>query len=238
MPNALLTGASKGLGKAMAMALAAQGYHLALVARSADALATLATTLQQGHPDQRFMCFPTDLSQPQTVCPVLVTRVTNELGPIDLLINNAGIANKPGLLTEVPDDDMVQTLHVNLLAPMLLTKHVLPGMVARGQGTVVNVSSIAGKTAFPYWSVYAASKFGLSALGEAVGEEQRSNGIRIINLHPGAVDTPIWNGMDDDVNRQAMLAPDTVAQALVYALNQPEGAWVSDITIKPLHSIM
>jgi NADP-dependent 3-hydroxy acid dehydrogenase YdfG len=237
-PVALITGASKGLGLAIANAMAAQGYSLGLVGRQLATLDPLVQTLAAQYPQQQFTALVADLSQPQASCGPLVAQAMTQLGHINVLVNNAGVAGRISLLTEMDDADIANTLQTNLLAPVLLTRHVLPHMVQQGGGTVVNISSVAGKTAFPYWSVYVASKFGLSALTEAVGEEQRSNGIRVVAIHPGAVDTPIWDGIDANAQRANMLQPETIANAVLFALNQPDGAWVSDITVKPLRSVM
>jgi short-subunit dehydrogenase len=238
-PVALITGASKGIGLAVAHKLAQNGYSLALSSRSGDALQALVNELSRQYPQQQFLSFVADLSQPETACAALVQAVlASPLQKIDVLVNNAGVSGRISLLTEISDADVMATLALNLAAPVLMTKHVLPHMVQRGAGHIVNISSVAGKTAFPYWSVYCASKFGLSALAEAVGEEQRQNGIKVCTLHPGAVDTPLWDSVDANAQRDNMLTPDTVANAVWYALSQPEGAWVSDITLKPLHSVL
>jgi NADP-dependent 3-hydroxy acid dehydrogenase YdfG len=238
-PVALITGASKGIGLAIADTLASLGYNMALSGRSPQALDTLAKRLGAQYPTQQFMPIVADLSQPMFACAALIDSTVTRLGRLDVLINNAGVAGRIALLTEIEDRDIHDTLMVNLLAPTLLAKHAMAHMVQRPDGgVIVNVSSIAGKTAFPFWSVYCASKFGLTALSEAIGQEQRSNNIRVVTLHPGAVDTPIWDGIDTAANRGPMLQPATVAQAVRFALTQPPGVWVSDITVQPLHSVL
>jgi NAD(P)-dependent dehydrogenase (short-subunit alcohol dehydrogenase family) len=238
-PMALITGASKGIGRATAFKLAEQGYNLALASRSVDLLSALAQELTTLYPDQQFKAFVADFSQPMQTCSSLVQQVVAHFGRIDVLVNNAGVSGRIALLGEIADADIDATIQTNLLAPILLAKHVVSHMVSQGiKGSVVNISSIAGQTAFPYWSVYCASKFGLSALSQSLGEEQRSNHIRVCTIHPGAVDTPLWDGVDMAANRAPMLQADIVASAIVFALNQPDGAWLSELTLKPLDSVM
>ena len=236
---ALITGASKGIGRATAIKLAEQGYHLALASRSEILLTQLANQLQAQYPQQQFVPFVADFSQPMQHCAALVEKVIAHFGRIDVLINNAGVAGRIALLGEIADADIDITLQTNLLAPILLAKHVVNYMVSHSiKGSIINISSIAGQTAFPYWSVYCASKFGLSALSQSLGEEQRSNHIRVCTIHPGAVDTPLWDGVEMTANRAPMLQANTVADAIIFALNQPAGAWLSELTLKPLDSVM
>jgi NADP-dependent 3-hydroxy acid dehydrogenase YdfG len=130
-------------------------------------------------------------------------------------------------------DTIVDT---NLKAPLFWMKAVIPLMVNQSSGTIVNISSVAGKTAFPYWSVYCATKFGLTAATESVKEEQRHNGIRVVAIHPGAVNTPLWTLIEPglSLNRNNMLSPDDVAQAVLFALDQPDHVLVEDIQLTPL----
>jgi short-subunit dehydrogenase len=238
-PVALITGASKGIGHVTALKLAAQGYSLALASRSAGVLSQLAADLSAKYPQQQFRAFPVDLNQSMPPCAQLVAQVVEAMGHIHVLINNAGVAGRIALLTEIADDDIQTTFQVNLLAPTLLAKHVVHHMVNHQiPGSIINISSIAGQTAFPFWSVYCASKFGLSALSVALGEEQRTNHIKVCTISPGAVNTPIWDGIDTAANRAPMLCADTVANTIWFALNQPEGAWLSELTIKPLQSVL
>ena len=110
-------------------------------------------------------------------------------------------------------------------------------MVAQQGGIIVNMNSIAGKTAYPYWSIYDASKFGLDAITTAVREEQRRNNIKVIGIYPGTVDTPIWETieMGSEPDRSGMLHADDIANAIVYALQQPNKTLVEEITLAPLN---
>lgn len=234
---ALVTGASRGIGKATAMKLAEMGFHVALAARSESDLNALKATLSEQYPQQQFETCPLDVLNTGQ-CAATIRQLEAQYQQVDLLINNAGIANKIGLLQELTPEQIDQVIDVNLKAPIHLMKQVLPGMVARQSGTIININSIAGKTAFPYWGVYDASKFGLRAITEAVAEEQRSNGIRVVGVYPGAVETDIWDSMDMAGNtgpdKAGMLRPEDVANAVAYILAQPRHVFISEVSLSPL----
>jgi NADP-dependent 3-hydroxy acid dehydrogenase YdfG len=231
---AVLTGASRGIGKATARQLASCGVHLVMGARSIGALQTLAQELTSAYPDVKIKCVQTDVTSPKE-CQSLIQTAVREFGRLDILINNAGVGAKVSLLPEVTVDSISDTIDTNLKAPFYLAKYALEPMVAQQSGTIVNIDSIAGKTAFPYWAVYDATKAGLKAMTEALCEEQRSNNIRVLGIYPGAVDTDIWDSVDLESapNREGMLQPDQIAEAVVFALKQPSSVFVSDITIQP-----
>jgi short-subunit dehydrogenase len=242
-PVVLITGASRGIGQAIAECLARQGgYALALSARSTEALEGLRQTLVQQYPLLRVAVFPCDVALPQTP-QALIEAVVAQFGRVDVLINNAGVGGKVGVLTEMPDEQLHAMVDLNLIAPMLLSKYALQAMLNQprlansGMGTIININSIAGKTAFPFWSVYDATKAGLKAFADALCEEQRGNGVRVVGIYPGACDTAIWDTLDlaedDTPDKTGFLRPMQVAEAVVFALQQPAGTLVSDITLMP-----
>lgn len=242
-PVVLITGASRGIGEAIAHALATVGgYTLALSARSTEALNTLKQTLQAEHPAVQVAVFPCDVAMPESP-QTLIEAVFKQLGRVDVLINNAGVGGKVGIITEMPDAHLHAMVDLNLKTPMLLSKYALqamlnqPKLVGRGMGTIININSIAGKTAFPFWAVYDATKAGLKAFADALCEEQRTNGVRVIGIYPGACDTAIWETLDlaedDTPDKSGFLRPAQVAEAVIFALNQPAGTLVSDITLMP-----
>ncbi|MFM7389876.1 MAG: SDR family oxidoreductase [Vampirovibrionales bacterium] len=247
-PVVCLTGASRGIGEATAQALASHGYRLMLVGRDAHTLATLSDTLYQRYaltPHSVAVCLA-DLSQPTTVAQQaqhILNETLQAFGRLDTLINNAGVGGKVGLLTELSDDSIATMLTLNLHAPMLLSKHALASFVQQGiEGTIININSIAGKTAFPFWAVYDATKHGLKAFSEALLEEQRSNGIRILSIYPGACNTAIWDSLDlaadESPNKSGMLQPKDVAEAVVFALQQPKHILMNDITLQPTRPVL
>jgi NADP-dependent 3-hydroxy acid dehydrogenase YdfG len=113
-------------------------------------------------------------------------------------------------------------------------------MIQQHGGTIININSIAGKTAYPYWSIYDASKFGLHAITQAVAEEQRHNNIKVVGIYPGAVATPIWEGLEPghEPDPNGMLDAETIAESVIYILKQPRKAFISDITLSPLQPVL
>lgn len=231
---AIISGASQGIGETLARHLARAGVNLVLCARSIDKLEALAEELTQKHPDLKILSFPCNVQNHLDVQSV-VDETLAAFDRIDILINNAGVAPHTGLLQEISIQDIDRTIDTNLKGAIYFMRAVLGPMVHRQGGTIININSIAGKTAFPYWSVYAASKFGLHAITEAVAEEQRRNNIKVIGIYPGAVDTPIWNGLThEQPDRAGMLDADTVAETVLYILSQPSKVFISDVTLAPL----
>lgn len=232
---ALITGASQGIGMATARALAEKGMHLVLAARSADKLEGLAAELRQQHDGCRVVVCPCDVRDVEDVQKT-VAMAMDAFDRIDALVNNAGVAGKIALLQEVPTFEVDRVIDTNLKGPIYCMQAVLPVMIQQQSGVVININSIAGRTAFPFWSVYDASKFGLRAITDAVAEEQAQNGIKVIGIYPGAVHTEIWDTIDlgGEPNLEGMLDADTVAGAVVYALEQPAGTVVKDIVLSPL----
>lgn len=231
----LITGASSGIGKAIAQALDAYRPRLVLVARRGEALAALADSLES-----ECLVIPADLLDTTTLKQLLV-QTLERFGRLDVLINNAGVGGKVGLLPELPDAQILRMIQLNLSVPILLSKYAVEQFTQQGGGgTVLNINSIAGKWAFPYWSVYDASKAGLKAFTEAMSEEQRVNQNRFISIYPGACATAIWDSVDlaQVPDASGMLSPLQVANAVVYALNQPQEVLISDITLMPTQALL
>lgn len=232
---AIVTGASQGIGAHISRTLAGEGVHLVLSARSEDKLKALAEEIRSAHAHVQVLVVPADVSD-AAMAKKLVDAAEREFGKVDILINNAGVACRVSLLQEHSVEDIDRTIDTNLKGPIYLMKYVLPGMVARQGGTIININSVAGKTAYPYWSVYDASKFGLQAITVAVGEEQRGNGIKVVGIYPGAVDTPIWSGLE--LNHapevEGMLDAETIAETVLYILRQPKKVYIPEITLQPL----
>jgi NADP-dependent 3-hydroxy acid dehydrogenase YdfG len=158
-----------------------------------------------------------------------------DTGP-DVLVNNAGLFELAPF-GETGSETFERLLAVNLRAPFELIRACLPGMLARGSGHVVNVGSVAGRKAFPGNAAYSASKFGLRGLHEVLVEELRGSGLRTTWIEPSAVDTPLWDRFDLDgradlPSRAEMLQPAAVAEAVFFALAQPEGVAVEEVVIR------
>jgi NAD(P)-dependent dehydrogenase (short-subunit alcohol dehydrogenase family) len=223
MKRYLITGASRGIGRAIAEKLAASDVELLLHGRDTVALAETIKSIKPRC--QKVVELIHDLAKPEGVSN-LVAEVGDE--PLDLLVNNAGIAIvKP--FAEITPIEWEQTLGVNVTAPFLLTQHFAPRMPPGA--SIVNILSIAAKTGFPNWSAYCMSKFAIEGFFQSVREELREHKIRVINIYPAATDTDIWNGIEGDWPRRKMISAEQVASAVAYALSRPSEVAVENITI-------
>ncbi len=180
----LVTGAGRGIGRAIAVGLAAEGARVAVTARSLDELENLAREVKSGGGDA--LVVPGDLSD-RSAPARIVRTVTETWGPIEILVNNAGVGSSqnPKALVDFDDDFWDLTLRVNLTAPYLLTKQVLPSMMERGWGRIINISSIAGRIGSEHGAAYGASKHGLLGLTRSTAVEGAPHGITANAVCPG-----------------------------------------------------
>lgn len=229
--TALITGASSGIGKATALAFAKAGINLALVGRDRDKLTAVAQAAEAVGVTAK--TYVVDLSRLDRVS-AKIAEIAAEHENLDILINNAGIAYT-GSIADSPLSDWQKVIDLNLTSVFQCVQGILPHMRQRKSGSIVNVSSIAGKQVFPNWGIYSVSKFGLMALTQAIATEERANGIRVTAVCPGSVNTPLWDTdtVQADFDRSAMLTPEMVAEGILYAVFAPAGAVVEELTIMP-----
>ena len=229
--RALITGASSGIGRATAIALAQAGQDLVLVSRSPEKLADLARELADTGVQVKTLAL--DLAALAQVKPALEAAIA-DIGPIDILINNAGMGYT-GPLATLPLEDWQRVMDLNLTSVLLCMQAVLPGMRDRGSGTILNIASVAAYNAFPDWGAYSVSKAGLVTLSRILAAEERNHGIRVTVVAPGAVNTPLWDTdtVNADFPREAMLTPDIVAQAIVGAVQLPPTAVIDELKLMP-----
>ena len=226
MKRYLITGASRGIGRAIAEKLAASDVTLLLHGRDTVALADVCKSLKPNCANVIRLIH--DLAVSSGVCD-LIAEVGKD--PLDLLVNNAGIAIvKP--FGEITSIEWQQTVGVNITAPFLLTQHFAPRMPPGS--SVVNILSIAAKTGYPNWSAYCMSKFALEGFSQSVREELRDRRIRIINVYPAATDTDIWNKVEGEWPRKKMISPAEVAGAVAYALSRPADVALENISLSNL----
>ena len=217
--TALVTGASRGIGARVVERFAAAGARVWAAARSEDALADLGRRTGA-------VPLPFDLTDDVSTWDAL-DRLQEEIGGAPtLVVNSVGVfgMEMAHLETVKGFDDAIA---VNLRAPFLVVRSVLPGMLQRGSGTIVNIGSVSGRRAFPANGSYSASKFGLRGYHEVLLEELRGTGVRATLLEPAATDTSMWDPLDPDSdpglpNRADMLSADHVADGVMYAVTRPE----------------
>jgi NAD(P)-dependent dehydrogenase (short-subunit alcohol dehydrogenase family) len=223
MKRILITGASRGIGRAIATKLAAPGVTLLLHGRDTVALAETCKAVQP-------QCATVvkvvhDLATERGVAG-LISQVGSE--PLNVLVNNAGIAVvKP--FREITLEEWRQTIGVNVTAPFLLMQHFASQMPPGS--SIVNILSVAAKTAFPNWSAYCMSKFALEGFSQSVRAELREHCIRVINIYPAATNTEIWDDVAGDWPRDKMISAEQVADAVAYALSRPSDVAVENITL-------
>ena len=226
MKRYLITGASRGIGRAIAEKLAASDVTLLLHGRDTVALADVCKSLKPNCAN--IIPLIHDLAGSSGVSD-LIAEVGKD--PLDLLVNNAGIAIvKP--FGEITSIEWQQTVGVNITAPFLLTQHFAPRMPPGS--SVVNILSIAAKTGYPNWSAYCMSKFALEGFSQSVREELRDRKIRVINIYPAATDTNIWSKVEGEWPRERMISPEEVAGAVAYALSRPNDVALENITLSSL----
>ncbi len=225
----LVTGASRGIGAAVALRLAGVGARVQLLARSADVLVEMARELGGS-------AWPADLEDEGDLWEVLKDLTVALGGPPDLVVNAAGTFEMATM-----DDTSIElfdrALGTNLRGPFLVIRALLPAMLKRGSGSIVTVGSVAGHQPFPGNASYSASKFGVRGMHEVLSEELRGTGVRATLVEPGATDTSIWDAYGPDEradlpSRAAMLSVDDVTEAVLFAATRPAGVRIPLLRIE------
>ncbi len=234
--RALITGASSGIGKATALAFAKAGIDIALVGRSQNNLEFVSKAAHEFGVEAKAFCV--DLAEVAEV-KAKIQAIAHEFGNIDILINNAGIGYT-GNLNDTPLEDWQQVINVNLTSVFQCMMGILPGMRQQGQGTIINIASIAAKQAFVGWGAYCVSKAGLLSLSQTLALEERANGIRVMAICPGSVNTEIWDTPTVKANfdRSQMLTPEIVAQTILHTVLLPQQAVIEELTIMSNASVL
>jgi len=225
---AIVTGAGRGIGRAIALAIGEAGARVALAARSEEEIRSVAQEIRAKDGDA--LALKADLSRDEDM-ERMVAQVTREWGAVDILVNNAGWGKTaPVASSHVADWD--RTLQINLRAPMMLTRLVLPAMIERKSGAIVNIGSISSKAGQANTSAYSASKFGILGFTQSLFEEVREFGIKVSIILPGFVDTPLIP-LNKRLDRSKMFQPRDIADAVLYVLNTPITACPVEMTIRP-----
>jgi NADP-dependent 3-hydroxy acid dehydrogenase YdfG len=228
----VVTGGGSGVGKSVAKAMAQAGAHVAISGRDRDKLDAVVDELQMPNVTP-FVCDVTQADQ----CAGLIADVEKSLGAVDQLINNAGMNVRKRAIRELSLEDWNALIRTNLDGAFYCLRAVLPGMLARRNGVIVNIVSVAGKRANPLGGAgYVAAKFGMGGLGMCLSNEERESGIRVSNIYPGEIDTPILANRPkpvSDEQRKLILKPDDVAAAVMFVATLPVHVSVPELIIKP-----
>jgi 3-oxoacyl-[acyl-carrier protein] reductase len=225
---ALVTGGSRGIGRAIALRLAQFGAAVAICGRNPKNLQAACTELQRLTP--RVFSQLADVTRSDEVTD-LVAKAEAALGPISILVNNAGIGLF-GPAHEKSEADWDRVLGTNLKSVFLVSKAVAPSMIRQGRGDIINISSLAGKNAFAGGGLYCASKWGVQGLSACMAEDLRNDGIRVSVICPGTVATEFSGSKPKDPSRA--LRPEDVAHAVAMVLTQSPQSFLSEVHLRPL----
>lgn len=223
---AIVTGASKGLGRSLSCKLASEGYNLILAARDAGLLEQLSNEI--GKFNIETIIIDGDITEDLFINKLLKVCSGKQ---IDVLINNAGIVSvKP--LEEMGEDEIEKVIKINLIAPMKIARALLPIFKKQDRGTIVNINSTASKKPALHHTAYCASKYGLRGFSEALRMELRDHGIRVIDIYPGRMRTELHKSAGLDLDTSTYLPPDDVAEMISKSIGMPESCNVTDLTIE------
>jgi NAD(P)-dependent dehydrogenase (short-subunit alcohol dehydrogenase family) len=231
---AVVTGAARGVGKAIAHRLASLGAHVLLVARNRDQLNQVCDQIVQA--GGAASVFPCDLMDASAVAQ-LGEAVTQNHKRCDVLVNNAGIGIDGKLLHEVTPDDWDLVFNTNLRGPFLMIRALAPLMISARSGHIINISSLAGRNPLPKGAAYAASKWGLNGLTYSVAEELRQYNIRVSVISPGSIDTDFSDhagrGVASGKDPKKKLQPDDIAAVVATLVTQPPQCFISEVLMRP-----
>ena len=230
MKLALITGATKGIGKSTAQTFARAGWNLILLGRDIRNLQDLKNELSTTGVQINILAF--DLSQSDKVDQYL-NQCINSYGCPTVVINNAGFAFN-GELVSMPLDKWQEIIQVNLTSVFQICSCIVPLMRNKG-GLIINVSSHAANNAFPNWGAYCVSKAALASFTKCLREEERKNSIRACTITLGSVNTPLWDSefVNSDFNKDSMLSSDSVSETILFIAEQPTSQLIEDLTLMP-----
>lgn len=225
---AVVTGAGRGIGKAISAALARAGCRVVLAARTREQIEAVQKEILSHGGDA--LAVPTDVTVDDDIRR-LVEKSQEKWGGVDILINNAGWGKKASVVS-ASLTDWDQTFRVNLRTPMVLAKALLPNMIAKREGAVINIGSVSGKTGEANGAAYSASKFGLIGFTQSLYEEVREHGIKVAVILPGFVDTPLIPP-NRQLDRSKMIQANDIAETVIFVLTSSATCCPVEITVRP-----
>jgi len=229
---AVITGGGSGIGLAMARTFAASGYSVVITGRDAKRLQKAATHISA---ENKVIGISCDVRDPASV-EKLFREIGKQYPTIDVLINNAGVAHSLAAVDQLPIETWKEVIATNLTGTFLVTRAALPLM--RAGGTIVNNLSVAAVQPFAGMAAYNASKFGALGFTQALREDLRKRGIRVVALLPGATNTDIWGQFWANAPKEKMISAETVAQAVLHAVSVPANATIEEIRIGPAAGVL
>ena len=228
-----ITGGGTGIGAGIAKVLAEAGCKVTVGGRRAEPLQELAKSVSSDHPIRSHVI---DVADPQSI-DAFFADIHENVGQVDILVNSAGINIQNRTIAAMTPDDWDRVLQINASGAYRCMHQVLPAMRQRKDGLIINISSVAGKRAITLGGVvYCASKFAMTALGTAVSNEVRDEGVRITNVYPGEVNTPILDNRPTPVSQEhkdSILQPEDIASIVLSICHLPPRANVPEVVIKP-----
>jgi 3-oxoacyl-[acyl-carrier protein] reductase len=224
---AIVTGASQGVGRSLAVGLARDGFKVAAMARSIDKLRSIAS--EAGVPDSSVLPIKLDLSNTQSIIEA-VRSIPREFGKLQVVVNNAGEGGEGTLNVEL--DKLHSLLNVNLVGPFKLLQEVVPILIDGKEGLIVNVASRAGKIGFAGWGAYGASKFALVGLGESLYRELAHLGIKVTTLCPGWIDTEMARKGGTPLSGEQMIQPEDLMKTVRWLLSLSPAACIREVIIE------
>jgi NAD(P)-dependent dehydrogenase (short-subunit alcohol dehydrogenase family) len=229
MKNLVVSGASRGIGKAIVLHFAKAGWNVAFCSRNVDNLNHLKDACEQLNREGRFLGFQCDVSQAEEV-KIFAAAAQDFLGSVDVLVNNAGVF-LPGQVHEMSDEDFDSMMQTNVYSAFHLSKALIPEMKKYRIGHIFNMSSIAGLMAYPNGGAYNVSKHALTGYSKTLRDELKAYGIRVTGIYPGAVLTDSWAGVD--LPEERFMSPEDIAQTIWDIHHLSPRTVVEDIVLRP-----
>lgn len=229
MPNAIVTGASQGIGKAVAESLLAAGYSIAISARNKEKLALAEQEWNKKYPNASILVFPTDLSVAENAR-AFAQKALSVFGTVDILVNNAGMFI-PGNITEEPTGRLETFIATNLYSAYYLSREIAPVMMKTRSGHIFNMCSVASLKAYPSGGSYSISKYALLGFSENLREELRPYNVKVTSICPGAVYTPSWEG--SGVLPERIMEANDIAHMIVATAKLSPQANVETMVMRP-----
>ncbi len=230
---AVITGGGSGVGKAAAALFLKEGANVVIAGRDAT---KLVAALAELNAPMHSVAVATDVTV-HSQCERLIAEATSRFGRVDILVNNAGTNIKDRTIRDLTPEAWDQMIRANLDGAFYCTKAVLPQMFDRHDGVIVNVVSVAGKRANPLGgAAYVAAKFGMGGLGLVLSNEEKDSGVRVSNIYPGEIDTPILAARPKPIteeHRSTILKPEDVAEAILFVASLPPRVSIPELVIKP-----